>query len=86
MTIRITREQYVKDLAKIIKSDPLEIDPVEYCEYKRLMKYKFMVYVPEGYKGIENIVTLDEIFDQMIAITPQFTRADVSEAVQRIII
>ena len=47
MTIRITREEYAKDLVKITKPDPLEIDPVEYCEYKKLMKYKFMVYVPE---------------------------------------
>ena len=85
MTIRITREQYARDFAKIIKPDPLEIDPVEYCGYKKLMKYKFMVYVPEIYRQVQNTTTLDEIFDQLVAITPAFTRDDVEEVTNRII-
>lgn len=85
MTIRITREQYAKDLAKITKPDPLEIDPIEYVEYKKLMKQRFMVYVPEDYKKLSHEQTLDKIFDQMVGMTTTFTRADVLEAVQRII-
>ena len=85
MTIRITKEQYAKDLARLIKPDPLEIDPVEYVEYKQLLKQRFMVYVPEDYRDIAFMNILDNIFDQMVAITPQFTRNDVEEAVKRLI-
>ena len=84
-TIRITREAYAKDLARIIKPDPLEIDPVEYCEYKKLMKYRFMLYVPQPYKNLAHMTILDNIFDQMVAITPKFKRIEVEEAVQRLI-
>lgn len=86
MTIRITREQYAKDLARIIKPDPLEIDPVEYFEYKELLKQRFMIYVPEDYRDVAFMNTLDGIFDQMVAITPTFTRSDVEESVKRLII
>lgn len=85
MTIRITREQYAKDLVKILKPDPLEIDPIEYVEYKKMMKYRFMMYVPKFYKTLSNTNILDNIFNQMVAITPQFMRLDVEEAVQRLI-
>jgi hypothetical protein len=86
MTIRITREQYAKDLARIIKPDPLEIDPVEYFEYKELLKQRFMIYVPEDYRDVAFMNTLDSIFDQLVAITPTFTRSDVEESVKRLII
>jgi hypothetical protein len=85
MTIRITREQYARDLSKITKPDPLEIDPIEYGGYKNLMKQRFMVYVPEEYKRLRYENTLDKIFNQMVGMTTTFTRADVSEAVKRLI-
>jgi len=85
MTVRITREQYAKDLVRLAKPDPLEIDPIEFVEYKKLMKYRFMLYVPEQYKKDINVGTLDKIFDQLVAIDPQFRREDVEEAVRRLI-
>jgi len=85
MTIRITREQYAKDLVRLAKPDPLEIDPIEFVEYKKVLKYRFMLYVPEQYKKDINLNTLDKIFDQIVAMSPSFTRDDVTEATQRLI-
>lgn len=85
MTIRITREQYAKDLVRLAKPDPLEIDPIEFVEYKKLMKHRFMIYVPEQYKKSTTVNTLDKIFDQLVAIAPTFTRSDVIEATRRLI-
>jgi hypothetical protein len=85
MTIRINREQYAKDLSRIIKPDPLDIDPIQYSEYKKLLKERFMVYVPSKYKNPYHANRLDNIFDELVSITTQFQRNDVEEAVQRLI-
>jgi hypothetical protein len=85
VTVRITREQYAKDLVRLAKPDPLEIDPIEFIEYKKMLKYRFMLYVPEQYKKDTMVNTLDKIFDQLVAIAPTFTRNDVVEATRRLI-